>query len=164
MKVGWKSWVITWKRQNIAQNLQWLDTPWSEIGIQIQNTLDELVRERSWAALSDQEQEFYDSMFPSNEKSQNLNESVMRWFKSALTSSNEWLVDLQVRNRLWDDLYNEIFLDSDNPTLMESTKQKDIERIDSTLALREGWYFDDWIYVDDLVKESTWSVMTWFWW
>lgn len=102
-------WVDTWILQGKYENLtqRFWDTWDPEIArlwVLLKDQLDSIRRARSWAALTEFEEAFYDSIFPSNEKNYSLNKATIQWF----TDSRNIVKESYLKNAYGDELVNEI--------------------------------------------------------
>jgi len=104
LKAKWvNTWLLTGKYEEIANKFgkTW-DKEVARLGTTLRDQLDALRRSRSGAALTTFEEEFYNRLFPSEGKSYNLNEQVIKW----LQDSRNMLVRADIESVYWQDYAN----------------------------------------------------------
>jgi hypothetical protein len=104
LKAKWvNTWLLTGKYEEIANKFgkTW-DKEVARLGTTLRDQLDALRRSRSGAALTAFEEEFYNRLFPSEGKSYNLNEQVIKW----LQDSRNMLVRADIESVYWQDYAN----------------------------------------------------------
>ena len=77
----------------------------AKLWVTLKDQLDAIRRARSWAALTEFEEAFYDSIFPSNQSNYDLNTSKIAWFKD----SRKMLFDTYLEQAYGTDLVQEIW-------------------------------------------------------
>lgn len=96
---------LKWGLEKTAQYVwQTSDPALAKLNVALQNAMDILRRKRSWAALTEWEEVFYNRMMPSIEKSFNLNKATMQGLVDTLQSN--------LQSELWtafgDKVYNSL--------------------------------------------------------
>lgn len=109
----------------------------AKLGVTLRDQLDALRRARSWAALTEFEEKFYDSIFPSAWKSYDLNVAGLE----GLLDSRKALKNSYLQNAYGDDLFNTIWWDKQ--TGWQSAQTNDYKWITLPWAktpASTGWY------------------------
>lgn len=78
------TWWLSWKSEDLVNKFGRSNNPEIvRLGTALKDQLDALRRWRSWAALTEFEEQFYDSIFPSTWKRYNLNTANINWLKDS---------------------------------------------------------------------------------
>ena len=98
------SW-LNWWFEKLAQKI-WTssDPKLAKLQVTMNNALDILRRWRSGAALTEFEESFYNSMFPSISKNFTLNAATIEWLVDSLQNN----IDVRLQNFYWQDVFNNI--------------------------------------------------------
>lgn len=112
--------LLKWKYEDLVNKFgkQW-DPEISRLWVVLKDQLDEIRRVRSWAALTEFEEWFYNSIFPSNAKSYDLNTSTLNGFRD----SRKLLFDSYLKSAYWDELFSEIWWGGNSQPSTQSTQQ-----------------------------------------
>lgn len=99
------SWMNGWF-EKLAQKIGESNDPeLAKLQIVTNNALDILRRWRSWAALTEFEEQFYNTMFPTISKSFKLNEATIEWLVESLQNN----IDSNIQEYYGDDVFNNIW-------------------------------------------------------
>lgn len=97
----------------------------AKLWVTLKDQLDAIRRARSWAALTDSEEEFYNSIFPSNQDNYDLNISKV----SGLRDSRKMIFDTYLEQAYWNDLVQEIRYWANQSTPTASSTNNNVNRI-----------------------------------
>ncbi len=97
----------------------------AKLWVTLKDQLDAIRRARSWAALTEFEEQFYDSIFPSNQDNYDLNISKI----AGLRDSRKMLFDSYLEQAYWSDLVQNIWYWASQSAPTASSTNNNVNRI-----------------------------------
>jgi len=102
-----ETWLLTGKREDFDNYLGETNNPeLVTLGTTLTDQLDIIIRERTWAAISSEEEAFYNKILPNKGKSFDLNMSNIEW----MIDSSEITIRWQIEAQMWSWVYEEVWL------------------------------------------------------